>query len=275
MGKTPEVRVKVHDLDSLLALTSPQERVWMYYKRREGADGKAWGKAATIAAWARIEPGTVRNARSWLVRNGWLRPNGRSKSGLPQFLAVIPQLHSEAQEVSLGNDTAVTVQLHPVSLYSETEVPTQKKLPKGLRSPSASELVSELVVAAATPFSSSVELNYGSKAVMKNLYPKSVPEGLDLNALNQVTLSNPDMDWSKYFAWQRTHKKGGLVFRSLAQFLKGVEYSLNDYANHNPKKCGTCIKAYTNGAKPGTHAYLNPELHTGFDALGRSYAEKD
>jgi hypothetical protein len=50
MSKAPEIRIKVTDMDKLMKLTWPQERVWMYYKRREGADGKAFGIKPEYAA---------------------------------------------------------------------------------------------------------------------------------------------------------------------------------------------------------------------------------
>jgi hypothetical protein len=37
MAKTPEVRIKVHDLDRLMSLTDTQLNVWLYYKCREGS----------------------------------------------------------------------------------------------------------------------------------------------------------------------------------------------------------------------------------------------
>lgn len=140
MSKTPEVRIKVNDLDRLMKLTWGQERVWMYYKRREGADGKAFGKAQTIADWTGVTPGGVRNLRAWLVKHGWLKPNGRSRVGLPMFLAVIPRLHPEADQMSSQDDTTVIAGLHPMSSQDDTEVPTLKEATsEGFGSPSRKE----------------------------------------------------------------------------------------------------------------------------------------
>jgi hypothetical protein len=130
MTKSPQVRINVEHLDKLMELTDAQMRVWLYYKRREGADGKAFGKAKTIADWTRnLEPGTVRNNRAWLTRNGWLKRNGKSKSGLPQFLAVIPELHLDTPEchpaitpVSSYDDAGVIPELQQVSSQREAEV---------------------------------------------------------------------------------------------------------------------------------------------------------
>jgi len=138
MAKTPEVRIKVPDVDKLLLLTEAQLKVWLYYKRREGADGKAFGKTVNIAKATKLtNPGTIRNTRSWLVQHGWLTPNGRSDKGLPMFLAVIGEL-----QVSSTDDTSnasgchpemtppVIVGLHPPSSTDDTEVPTGKELPE-------------------------------------------------------------------------------------------------------------------------------------------------
>ena len=44
-AKKAEVRIPVTDVDRLMELTDAQLRVWLYDKRREGADGKAYGKS--------------------------------------------------------------------------------------------------------------------------------------------------------------------------------------------------------------------------------------
>jgi len=132
MAKPPEVRIKVPDMDRLLLLTESQLKVWLYYKRRMGADGKAWGKASTIAAACGFtkptSPQAVKNTRAWLVKNGWLTPNGRSAKGLPMFLAVIPRLPPEAPaEVPEGNPQITGRGIHGLPQGSSgdyTEVPT-------------------------------------------------------------------------------------------------------------------------------------------------------
>ena len=44
-AKKAEVRIPVTDVDRLMELTDAQLRVWLYYKRLEGADGKAYGES--------------------------------------------------------------------------------------------------------------------------------------------------------------------------------------------------------------------------------------
>jgi hypothetical protein len=122
MSKTPEIRIKVPSVDRLLLLTEAQLKVWLWYKRREGKDKRAYGKAKTIADACGLEAGTIRNARSWLVRNGWLLRREEPGKGLPLFLSVIPESHQEAVEVSSSNDSAVISELHRVSFEDEAQV---------------------------------------------------------------------------------------------------------------------------------------------------------
>ena len=122
MSKAPEVRIKVSNIDRLLLLTEAQLKVWLWYKRREGKDKRAYGKAKTIADATKLEPGTIRNARSWLTRNGWLLRRLEPGKLIPLFLAVIPELHLEDQEVSSSNDSSVIPELQGVSFEDEPQV---------------------------------------------------------------------------------------------------------------------------------------------------------
>ena len=242
-----------------MSLTDTQLRVWLYYKRREGKDGKAFGKAATIGEWTGLAPGTVRNARSWLVRNGWLRPNGNSQSGLPMFLAVIPQLrpespecHSAMTDVPLGNDTDVTAQLQQVSLGNETEVPTLKEQPESSnRKDSASdeagvrELVSQ--TESGSPLLASLEdqnrkammvctskshaVRVTAMAVLKVLKPVNGFVNGDIPWDDLLTIAEAveifethltRMDAIDFVRWNRTHKTGALVVRTPQQYLAAV-----------------------------------------------------
>jgi len=268
MGKTPEIRIKVHDLDRLMKLTWGQERVWMYYKRREGADGKAFGKAQTIADWTGVTPGAVRNLRAWLVKNGWLRPNGRSKSGLPMFLAVIPRLHPETDQVSSCNDTAVIVGLHPVSLQDDTEVPTQKEQPEK-DSVSIETGVSESVVSELSKTDDKQTLTPEATTVLSHIYPRAVPSGLEPSMISRLEtfLANNPVDWKDYFEWHRTHKSEALRWRALDTFLAGIEYSLNDLWGHDANTCKVCnpkgkkfeVPEYTAPAEPTIFGAPIPE----------------
>jgi hypothetical protein len=223
MAKTPEVRIKVYDLDRLMRLDPIRERVWMYYKRREGADGKAYGKSITIAEWAGYtsptSPQSVKNARSWLKRNGWLKPNGRSKSGLPMYLAVIPRLPQEADEGNLqiappsSTDYPTVIStLREGSSTDYTEVPTLKEQPESSNlkdSALTSGLVSKLVSAddslrsssSSSPTSNAQTSNVkasGDRAETKQEQPQDQDDYLNYNEMEpkdqqhvDVVLDNP------------------------------------------------------------------------------------
>ena len=77
---------------------------------------------------------------------------------------------------------------------------------------------------------------------MGNLYPEWQPKltGEQTSNLVAVVVMNQGTDWNAFFAWNRAHKSGGLVYRSVNQFLKGWQYSMNDYAQHNLSTCGKC-----------------------------------
>lgn len=99
-----------------------------------------------------------------------------------------------------------------------------------------SKLVSQSPSAAAPPAGNCL-------TILKHIYPNRVPEigSEELKTLEAV--ASRLEDWDAYFAWHRSHKPEALRWRSLTQFLSGVEYSLNDYAGHAPATCRVCKKA--------------------------------
>ena len=128
MKKIPEIRVKVVAVDRLLLLTEAQLKVWLWYKRREGVDGKAYGKAKTIADACGFTQGNERPERKELPRVAGqerLAPTqtARAKVGLPMFLAVIPRLTLlGASEGNPQITPPVIVGLTPPSSTYYTEV---------------------------------------------------------------------------------------------------------------------------------------------------------
>jgi hypothetical protein len=188
--------------------------------------------------------------------------------------------------VALQNVTPLSKKSRPKMSQESRDILSESRVPKchanlgignpvplGLENESSvltdgvSELVSESSSAAAPPaaVAPSSQGQTGLKPkpsaeaenVLKNLYPNQRPDGLDIEALNLLVNQRQyrGTDWEKFFAWQRTHKPAHLVFRKLETFLKGLEYSMNDYANHDWTKCRQCKP------KAGTHAAKNPELH--------------
>lgn len=269
MTRSPQVRINVENLDKLMELTDAQMRVWLYYKRREGADGKAFGKAKTIAAWTKcLEPGTVRNNRAWLTRNGWLKPNGKSKSGLPQFLAVIPELHLDASEchptitqLSSTNDTTVIPELHQVSSQREPEVYNHEALTKSTNlkhsvltdggSQSGSEPVippsaDRLPTASQEPIDHTTWTNE-EQSLMFAITPICHPSGSMLEDIQTILTfcGKVDVDPQHILRWNRVHKSGALQIRNTRQFLAALlgngEYKmLNDYKTHSFLHCKMC-----------------------------------
>jgi hypothetical protein len=262
MSKTPEIRIKVPDVDKLLLLTEAQLKVWLYYKRREGVDKRAWGKASTIAAACGFTNPTsyqsIKNTRRWLVTNGWLMPNGQSRSGLPMFLAVIPRLSLEADNGNLEITPEVIVGLREGKSGDYTEVPTLKEatlkdfaVTSGVSERESEHASSPAAAAAIPPFPpqwNSGLFTDGGYSLLANLYLEEVPTKLYprcqeiATALNGIAKRYPHThdQWTQFFVWQKTHKKAALRYRDFDQFMAGHETSLNDYADHNEATCKVC-----------------------------------
>jgi hypothetical protein len=271
MSKPAQVRLFVSEVDQLLLLTEAQLKVWLYYKRRMGVDGRAWGKASEIAKRCGFQnPQTVKNARNWLSNNGWLKPNGPSKSGLPMYLAVIPDRTPEStpDENERTPESTAPVLLKVPQPYSEeyTEVPTlegatlkHSALPSGV-----SESVNEIAaVAAVSPVSlsnSSVEkegksnppgertlqcteaelkeaeyladvMGWGARLDPNKPIDDSYMDFLE-DALACRRLLGPRNE-TDFAMWQFYHPKGNLrPFRSMAQLRKALESTYESGALH-------------------------------------------
>jgi len=283
MSKPAQIRVFVTDVDQLLLLTEAQLKVWLYYRRRYGVDGKAWGKAATIAAATNLAPGTVRNARAWLVKHGWLIPNGRTNCKLPMFKPTIPPPSSK-------NDTdgprgghaqmtpGVIPELQGVSFEDEIEVPTLKKQPgkdSALSSGRVSKQVSKTV--ASLPSRLSVRSDSNSDSLEEGqetlpycpepfegrLVPGCVPPLVaalfsELAPVGSEEETRQNLAWAQVcvdylpntnlvalLKYNRSHKKGGLVIRDGAQLYKvlGSGKLTNEWLTHSNTSCRTCRDA--------------------------------
>jgi hypothetical protein len=283
MSKPAQLRILVTNVDKLLLLTEAQLKVWMYYARRYGADGKAWGKCSTIATAANLAPGTVRNARAWLVKKGWLIPKGNANCGLPMFQPAVPQLSSQ-------NDTDTPNECHPqmtpsvipelqgVSFGSDTEVPTLKKQPgkdSALPSGRVSKQVSKTVASLPSRLSVGSDSNSDSleegqatlpycpepfegelepgcvpplvAALFAELAPVGSEEEIRQNlAWSQVCVDYlPNTNLVALLKYNRSHKKGGLVIRDGAQLHKvlGSGKLTNEWLTHSNTSCRTCRDA--------------------------------
>jgi predicted Zn-ribbon and HTH transcriptional regulator len=283
MARSPQVRINVENLDRLMELTDAQMRVWLYYKRREGADGKAYGKSTTIAAWCGYTSETsyqsVKNARSWLRKNRWLTPNGKSKSGLPMFLAVIPQLPLEADdgnptitvgvipELPHGNPQitdGVIVGLHrSTNLEEATESTNQKDsvLTDGVGSeegrkdshlPFQNQNLSDPVPLGQEQQQNqnqTDELYSQATALVLLIYPNLNDQTFEEQLPYAVEMLKSGRDLEELIAllkWNRLHKSGALVIRSAKQFAKCFNDGFkleNDYDIHEFQQCPKCKSA--------------------------------
>jgi hypothetical protein len=73
----------VEHIDQLLKLSGSQIKVWLYHYRKEGGgeERKSFVKQDTVCAATNLGRSAVSHARTWLVRNGWLRVVGYRPNG--------------------------------------------------------------------------------------------------------------------------------------------------------------------------------------------------
>ena len=271
--RKPQVRINVEDMDKLLKLSEARLKVWLYYRRRFGADGKAWGKNSTIARALGFASGTVKNARSWLVKHGWLKPNGYSDFGLALYIPVIgtlpetctnaeahPSMPEEEFDDAPGsirgcgavalddapevttleeptNEPTTNEELRPSDEVSQSASESQPWA--GLNDPTEQTLLSEFI---ADP--SDCE----AKCLLLEVHPhvtwswvqKQMPYFKEI-----ISLAKPEgFDPSDLLQWNRAHKRGGLFIRSGDQYLNALKSSelhlLNDYRTHDFADCPIC-----------------------------------
>jgi hypothetical protein len=269
--RNPQVRINVTDLDRLAQLSEAQLKVWLYYARRKGADGKAWGKSSSIGAWAGgMAVSTIKNARAWLVKNGWLKPNGKTKFGLPMFLPMVPAVLSEVpleqNDRTLQSTPPVLSEVLPPYFTKYTEVTTEKESPQS--SPSApqiaadstievakqqqvSELVSEQTTSSSQheqreepPWYSSVlkrslthdEMDIGTQVYL-DLIPLGKMDDADVITLVELCIEyhggeiEPQDLIRALWTWNHNHKDGGLRWRTIQQMAKSLR-SESDNSAH-------------------------------------------
>jgi hypothetical protein len=267
-------------VDILLRLTKAQLKTWLYYKRREGVDRKAWGKARSIGEATGLVAGTIKNARSWLVKHGWLKRNGYSASGLPMFLAVIGKLpqasfeddggNSEMTEGSFENDGRGNSEMTGASFSSDTEVPTQSTYPESTNHEApthktkVSKSVSQTAPASPSLCDDGSEVPFFFSKKVGRLLTKE--EQKVACELYYEFFPNPDAEWEKVvelweathkinpsylrglWLWNKTHKSGNLRFHTVTQFCESLASTAENsasvqYQTHNHRDCPVCLKA--------------------------------
>jgi hypothetical protein len=284
--KAPEIRVRVTDVDRLLHLTEAQLKVWLYYKRREGKDGKAWGKASTIAAACNFtkptSANTVKNTRAWLVKNGWLRPNGKSKFWLPMFLAVIPRLPQgpsvDYPEVPTMKDSARAATMKDSAADAAVGEVSKEVSEDGAARPSAGteekEKTQTLYWSEMHKREFSAEESALAGQYLYELFRRQLPDEANSVLMAEIALDfqarYPDpkagngpgvvtvaqchtvRKVADYLAWNRKHKKGGMVHATVAEFHKAwfsdnPRSARNQWEDH-PADCKLCAKAKADSA---------------------------
>jgi hypothetical protein len=241
MSKTPEIRIKVPDVDRLLLLTEAQLKVWLWYKRREGKDKRAYGKAQTIANACGLEAGTVRNARSWLVRNGWLLRREEPGKPLPLFLAVISELHQGTLEVSSSNDRAVILELQGVSFESEAQVVSKEVASMKDSALTSGDLLTDRLTDVKDRESKNSILSSEEQKQTQPLTPEELQlasvigaaaykdvESLKAMGVDAVTLRR----LLAMLDWNRIHETGKFMIRSAAQFRKALNAPEQTFLNN-------------------------------------------
>jgi hypothetical protein len=271
--RKPQVRINVEDMDKILKLPEARLKVWLYYKRRYGADGRAWGKNSTIALALGFAPGTIKNARSWLIKNGWLKPNGFSDFGLAMYIPVIGVLPEAC--TNAGRHCTMTVDasdsaagcihecgegaLDDAPEVTTLEVPTSEAITLEVLRPSdeVNKSANESEPSAhAEGLDEQTEVNQffadpsdaDAKFLLLQVYPnmtlplvqEQMPHFKEI-----ISLANSEgFDPSELLQWNRAHKKGGLFIRSGDQYLNALKSStlhlLNDYKTHDFTECPIC-----------------------------------
>lgn len=142
--RVPRKQLFVYQIDQLLKLTEAQLKVWLYHYRREGGgDGRlSFALQTTVRGATGLSRSAISHARTWLVRNGWLRVVGLlsekyGNASLREYRCAFPQ-ESESRGIGSGK---------PKGTHSETYgVGTGK--PKAQASESLEEVKGPLEVTA-------------------------------------------------------------------------------------------------------------------------------
>jgi hypothetical protein len=176
---------------------------------------------------------------------------GKADGG-EESTVVLPDVGSATVGSATVGKPDTTVVLHSQYADASTSSSTPSaSTPSEVVSQSVSESVSE---ACASPSDTPKEetnpylaLSEQAQIILDCIYPRFNPTYSEvahlIPKLEEVAEANLfDYDgWKAFFRWNRTHKPAPLVFRALEQFLKGVGYAMNDFADHaNIPACPVC-----------------------------------
>lgn len=271
----PAMRERLHEL------TGNELKVWMYFWLRTAGELTTFPGNETIARELGMGVDTVKDAKRALRTKGWTSREAQRRRDDGTLSTVTEKIHlpwgekASTEEATVEGKSphgTVVVKTDDGKTHQQKEYSVSLEVLPSL-SPSAqapvdsdktfevqqqvSESVSQSSSAAAEVDAPLIRVaTPQAQVVLKTLYPASIPEnlqGADLHALNTITIRYPNTDWEAFFTWQRSHKPSPLVFRALPQFLSGIEYSLNDFANHNAAKCSKCKLEAKASAQPGAN----------------------
>lgn len=204
--RVPRKQLFVYQIDQLLKLTEAQLKVWLYHYRREGGGEErlSFALQTTVRGATGLSRSAISHARTWLVRNGWLRVVGllseeHGNASLREYRCAFPQ-SSESTSAGTGK---------PKGRHSETCGAGTGK-PKAQAPESLEEVEGPLEVTAA-PIPSEVILttnSFGNK-------PANERTSTEPSAL--VVTEEPEEDFAAWIASLDDEKLQRVWKRGLAQ----------------------------------------------------------
>jgi hypothetical protein len=101
--RIPHKRLLVTQIDQLLKLSEAQLKVWLYHFRREGGGEErlSFALQTSVREATELSRSAITHARTWLVRNGWLKVVGflsedYGNSSLREYRCAFPQASESA-----------------------------------------------------------------------------------------------------------------------------------------------------------------------------------
>jgi hypothetical protein len=277
MPKKPDI-FKLLDVErkALLRMPGNALKIWLYYWMREGKERIAWGTEKEITMATGLNKDTWRTWRKWLVENGWLKPMGftnrlHGEFAVPRFRVkegTLPETQrGRHRKLPLRDAAEETMRLATEVLgavaaaaFGETEKYTVKDDTVKEDTEGGSESVSQSTPTASglTSVDQNLETLFSEEQPqVQLLFEILYPHGFSSVALFQKEvpharacaeiLAKEKIGVKELLHYNKTHKTGGLKFRSCVQLHKALtaetQRLLNDFADHDAASCKTCKAA--------------------------------
>ena len=251
--------------EKMCELTSDELKVWMYFWTRTNGEGTAFPGNDTLSKELGIYLGGIKNAKKGLRAKGWLSSNGQRVRPDGTKSTVLESVHTpwvgkqsnrgsesdpdmgrKAAHETVGRNTDVgkTTQQKEYSINPEGMPSAYSEKTLEVSSESVSELVSESSLSTPQVEAAKAEavLSEEARTILKQIYPVVRPElsGVDADNLNRIAAQQSVGEWLDFFEWHKTHKPDNLRYRDLKRFFEGVDYSLNNRADHDANTCKVC-----------------------------------